>query len=92
MEMNQLKIELMQKIIACNDPELLLKLKELLGSINTEVNEEAEECSASSRTRDIVPDSYYKKLERDFEKYQKGEIKARSWEEIRAKAIKKYGI
>ena len=49
MEMNQLKIELMQKIIACDDPELLLKLKELLGSINTEVNEEAEEYSASSQ-------------------------------------------
>lgn len=92
MEMDRLKIELLQKIIDCNDTELLLRLKEFLADMDSEVKEETGEYSAADVHKDVAPDSYYQKLEQDFEKYQKGELKARPWEEFHAELRRKYDL
>lgn len=92
MEMDRLKIELLQKIIDCNDADVLLRLKEFLAEINPQVKEEAGEYVPATSNPTKIPDSYYRKLEEDYEKFKKGELKASSWEEVRAKVIKKHGL
>ena len=83
MDLNQLKIELIQKINSCGDENLLRKIEQLLDEYSSEVNEEGEKYSVE--VGNLVPDWYYQTLESDYEKYKKGELATSSWNEVKRK-------
>ena len=75
------KLELIQRIIACNDKVLLRKIEVLLENVKYEINEPGEDYEVES-SEFIVPDEVYAELDSDFEAYKKGELKAESWEKV----------
>ena len=91
MEKNALKLELIQRIIACNDEVLLRKIEVLLENVKYEVNEPGKDYEVKS-SEFIVPDEVYAKLDSDFEAYKKGELKAESWQKVEREFKAKYGF
>lgn len=88
MEPNDLKIELIQKIIACADVEVLRAVEATLNEDFFEVNDEGESYFTEAK-ENLVPDWYYDTLKEDYEKYKRGELKTSSWEEVKEKLRKK---
>ncbi|APS38263.1 MULTISPECIES: hypothetical protein [Salegentibacter] len=89
MDTNALKIELIQKIIACNDIALLKQVEELLQRVNAlEPGEEYE----LTTTNSVVPDRIYEQLEKDFIAYQNEEIQSEKWEKVEHELKEKYGL
>lgn len=88
MEINRLKIELMQKIIACKDPDLLLKLEDLLSDPGIEVKEEAEEYGSKTKDGLSLNPTQKEELERRYLKYSREE----NLESVERKLRKKYGL
>lgn len=91
MDKNKLKIELLQKIISCDDGEVLRKLENILDSPASEVAEAGEGYSTENYT-DPVPDWFYEKLQKDSEKYESGELKTKSWEQVKEEIRRKHGF
>ena len=91
MEKNKLKIELLQKILACNDADILKKVESVLDSPASEVGEAGENYS-TERYTDPVPDWFYEKLEKDSEKYERGELQTKSWEQVKEEIRRKNGF
>ena len=89
MDKNALKLELIQKIIACNNIDLLKQIEGILQEVNA--NEPNEEYGVE-RSNSVVPDRIYSELEEDFKAYQKGEIKTESWEKVERELKEKYGL
>lgn len=58
-------------------------LKIFNGIINAEKEDEA---------IPTVPESFYKKLDEDREKHLKGESKSYTWEEVKGRLTKTYGL
>jgi hypothetical protein len=79
MNRDQLKIELLQKIIECNDEKLLAEVDNILKSFPSEVKEATEQYLASSP----IPASHYEQLDRDYQKYKEGKIELESWAEVK---------
>lgn len=89
MEKDKLKLELLEKIIACNDVTVLRRLEKVLLK-SSEVNEAGE---SYIRNIDEVPASYYHELDKEFERYKNGgEQKGASWKDVRKELKKKYGF
>ncbi|MGB8374182.1 MAG: hypothetical protein WCE57_02610 [Salegentibacter sp.] len=82
----------MQKIIACDDPELLLKLEELLANIDTEVNEEAEKYEFETRDGLSISEAQNEELERRYRKYSEEGTKTDSLENVEKRLRQKYGL
>ena len=88
MEKDKLKLELLEKIIACDDVTVLKRVEEIFKKVS-EVNEGGEKYL---KEVDPVPASHYRKLEPEFEKYKTGELKGVSWEDYRKEIKVKYGF
>jgi len=89
MDKEALKIELIQKIIACNDIALLKQVEELLQGVNA--HEPGEEYELTT-TNSVVPDRIYEQLEKDFIAYQNKEIQSEEWEKVEHELKEKYGL
>jgi hypothetical protein len=88
MEIDRLKLELLEKIINCDDAATLQRVEEVFIEFS-EVNEEEEKYL---KEVDPVPDIHYQKLEEEFEKYKNGELKGISWEKFRKEIKSNYGF
>lgn len=88
MEKDNLKIELLQAIINCEDPTILEQVKEIL----LKDHQAGEPGENYVKEADPVPQSFYRQLEEESEKYKRGEIKGISWEDLRKEIKTKYGF
>lgn len=88
MEKNKLRLELIEKIIACEDAATLRKVEEILSQVS-EIQEEEEHYITQA---DPVPASHYRELEEEFRKYTSGEGKGTPWEDFRNEIKSKYGF
>ena len=88
MEMNSLKIKILEAIINCNDASILKKVEEILME-DSEVGEPGENYIKEA---DPVPESHYRQLEEEFEQYKRGEIKEVSWKDFRKEIKKNHGF
>ncbi|WP_121665987.1 addiction module protein [Mesonia aquimarina] len=86
-KMNELKIELLKAIIACDDIEKLNKVKVLL-------NDEAHVLREDSilYEKDILSAEQYQELERRLALYEGGKAETLSFDEVKARLNKKYGV
>lgn len=83
MDLNQMKIELLQRIISCEDENMLREIKQILDENSSEVREEGDKYSVE--VGNVIPDGYYQSLEADYEKYKRGELSTSSWDEVKKK-------
>lgn len=95
MDLDQLKIELIQKIIFCEDENLLRKIDQLLDEYSSEVNEEEEkyfsEEKISAHNLDVqeemdslsISAEQEEELAERYERYLRDGGKSFSWEEAR---------
>jgi hypothetical protein len=95
MDLNQLKIELIQKINSCGDENLLRKIEQLLDEYSSEVNEEGEKYF--SEVKNSAPNLHFQEkldslsisaeqeevLAERYERYLQDGGKSFSWEEVR---------
>ncbi|HKL35830.1 MAG TPA: addiction module protein [Salegentibacter sp.] len=79
----------MQKIIACNDPDLLKLIGELLQEMKA--NEPGEDYQLESY-KSLLSNQQLEELERRSEAYKTGKEKAISWEDARKDIESKYGF
>ena len=88
MEKDKLKLELVQRILECDDLEILKKVETVLHNY-PEVNEAGE-----SYSKDIaeIPASHYQKLDEEFDKYKNGEQQGASWKDVRKEIKEKHGF
>ena len=89
MEKDKLKLELLERIIACDDEVTLERVKEILLEEISRV-EEGEENYLTEV--DPVPSSHYQNLEEDFNKLRSGEIKGISLEDLGKEIKSKHGF
>jgi len=89
MDINALKIELIQKIIACNDIALLKHIEELLLEVN--VKEPREDYEVGNH-ESLLSKDQLKELDRRLEAHKNGRSKAIPWEEAKREIEKKYGF
>lgn len=68
MDLNQLKTELIQKIISCEDENVLREIEQILDENPSEVKEKGERYI--TQKDNLVPDSHYQKLEEDLDYYK----------------------
>lgn len=88
MEKNSLKIKLLEAIINCDDADTLKRMQEILLK-DSKVGESGENYLKEA---DPVPQSFYRQLEEEYEKYKRGEITGTSWEDFRDEIEKNYGF
>ena len=88
MEKDKLKLEILEKIIACDDAAVLKRVEEIFLEFS-KVNEGGEKYLTKV---DPVPASHYQKLEVEFENYKSGDSKGMSWEELKKEIKSKYGF
>ncbi len=91
MDMSALKIELLQKIIACDDKALLGKIEDSLKEVKPEAQEPAEDYGIESQ-KSLLSKEQLEEIERRWTAYKRGEEKAIPWEEARKDIEKKYGF
>jgi len=89
MEKNALKIELLQKIIACEDEDLLKQIEELLLEVNAK--EPGEDYEVENR-KSLLSKEQLEEIKRRSEALKTGKEKAIPWEEVRKDLEKKYGF
>jgi hypothetical protein len=88
MEKDKLKLELLEKIINCDDAAVLKAVEEIFTGFS-EVKEGGENYI---KELDPVPASHYQKLEEEFRKYKSGEVKGISWEKFRQEVKNTHGF
>ena len=79
MNIDELKIKLLQKIINCNDEKLLKEVEKILKSFPSEVEEATEQYLTNSS----IPASHYEQLDSDYQKYKEGKLELESWAEVK---------
>ena len=90
MEKDKLKIALIQKVISCEDIELLQDVRAILEKNSSEVREESEKYITENI--DAIPDLYYEELKEDYESYRRGELTTSSWGEVKENIYKRHGF
>lgn len=81
MDVDGLKIELLQKIIACKDEAVLREIEALLQEQQTEALESGEgHMLKSSET--AVPEYVYAELEEELKAIEEGNIETQSWDKV----------
>ena len=88
MEKNELKLELLKKIINCNDIATLKRVEEIFFEFSM-VNEGGEKYL---KEVDPVPKSHYQKLEEEHKNFKSGEIKGISWKDFRKEIKSNHGF
>ncbi|MDT0642098.1 addiction module protein [Zunongwangia sp. F363] len=91
MNINQLKIELLQKIIDCNNTELLMEIQSSFSSFYPEVNEGPQPYSKDPNIS-ALSENQQKELENRYQSFLKGETKTEDWEKVKAEISKKHGF
>ncbi len=91
MDKQKLKKQLLQKIIFCDDEEVLRKLNKILQ--DSSVAEDPTEAYKIENNPDFqVPDLFYSTLKKDYEDFLNGKLTAKSWQEVRSTLEEKNGI
>ncbi|MGB7786090.1 MAG: hypothetical protein WBL27_08330 [Salinimicrobium sp.] len=78
----------MEAIINCDDSAILEQVKEIL----LKDHQAGEPGENYFKEADPVPESFYRQLEEESEKYKRGEIKGILWEDLRKEIKTKYGF
>jgi len=91
MDINELKISLLEKIIACEDKAVLEKIEILLQEVQVDAEEPEEDYEVKS-SEFIVSDKVYAELDKDFKAYKTGKLKTESWEKVDRELKEKYGF
>lgn len=91
MDKEKLKIKLLQKIIACNDEEVLRKLNKIFQDYFV-AEDPSEAYKLENQSDSPVSDLLYSDLKKDYEDFRNGKLTAKSWEEVRSTLEEKYGI
>ncbi|MDT0675295.1 hypothetical protein [Autumnicola musiva] len=91
MNMNQLKIELLQGIINCNNEELLKEVEGILKSFPSEVKEAPQYYSKEEDISNLT-ENQIMILEKRYQSYLKGGSKAETWENVIAEIRKEHGF
>ncbi|PKD21751.1 hypothetical protein APR41_01855 [Salegentibacter salinarum] len=86
MDINALKIELIQKIIACKEIALLKQIEEFLLEVN--VKEPGEDYEVES-LKNLLSKEQLEELDRRLEAYKNGTSEAIPWEEAKREIEKK---
>jgi len=89
MDKNALKIELMKKIIACDDEDLLKEMEIFLQEVNA--SEPGESYEVEGR-KSLLSNEQLEEIERRWKAYKSGEEKAIPWEDARKEIQDKYGF
>ncbi|HET7360632.1 MAG TPA: addiction module protein [Salinimicrobium sp.] len=95
MEMNGLKIELLQKVIACDDMEILKKIEQILNQDSfdvSEVEETKEEYETAVNSSLNISEEQKKELDKRYQDYLDGKGNLYDWEYVKANIQKKYGF
>ncbi|UJH90006.1 hypothetical protein LZ575_13755 [Antarcticibacterium sp. 1MA-6-2] len=90
MEINELKIELLKKILASNDIRTLDKLNEFLSAENT-VSEVGEEYKTEGKNSSLSPEQW-EELNRRYQEYLEGKGESESLEAFNQKIFERYGF
>lgn len=91
MDANALKIELIQKIIACDEKDLLIKIEGLLKNVKPEASEPKESYKVEGRNSQLSNEQL-EEIERRWKAYRSGEEKAIPWEDARKEIEREYGF
>jgi len=87
-ELDQLKIDVLQEIINCNDVNKLREVRLLLEE--SSVREEKE--SYVTQNHISIPEEHYLALKQDVKLYGQGKLKTQSLEELKSDMKTKYGF
>jgi len=91
MDKNALKIELIQRIIACDD-EVLLREIELLLQEAKVLAQEPDEAYEVDGQKSLLSNEQLEEIERRWKAYKSGEEKAIPWEDARKEIEREYGF
>lgn len=91
MDVDRLKIELLQKIIACKDEAVLKKIEALLHEQQTEALEPGESYSLEKEST-LLSKEQLEEIERRSREYSNGELETESLETFNQKIFEKYGF
>jgi len=91
MDKNALKIELIQKIIACDDEDLLVKIEVLLKDLKLGASEPGESYKVESQ-KSLLSKEQLEEIERRNKAYLEGSLETESLETFNKKMFKKYGV
>ncbi|WP_289021872.1 hypothetical protein [uncultured Salegentibacter sp.] len=91
MDKNALKIELIQKIIACDDEDLLLKMVALLKNVKPGASEPGGNYEVESRSSQLSKEQL-KEIDERNKAYLKGNLETESLETFSKKIFEKYGV
>lgn len=91
MDANALKIELMQKIIACDDEDLLSKIEGLLKNVKPGASEPGESYEVEGRKSQLSK-GQLKEIDERNKAYLKGDLETESLETFNKKIFEKYGV
>lgn len=105
MDLNQLKIELIQKIISCEDENILRTIKQILDENPSEVKEEGEKYSikpSAELDREFpyeqedgflnINEEQEEELLRRYQDHLEGGGRSLSWEEVRKNIHERHGF
>jgi len=87
-ELDQLKVELLQEVINCNDIEKLREVRLLLEEAS--VREEKE--SYVTQDHFSIPEKHYQALKDDVKLDEEGKLKTYTLEELKSNMKTKYGF
>lgn len=91
MDKNALKIELIQKIIACDDEDLLMKMEALLKNVKPGASEPGENYEVESRSSQLSKEQL-KEIDERNKAYLEGNLETESLETFNKKIFEKYGV
>ncbi len=91
MDINALKIELIQKIIDCNDHALLEQMEKLLHGVEVEANDPGENYEVESH-KNLLSKEQLEEIEKRNKAYLEGNLETESLETFNKKMFEKYGI
>lgn len=90
MEINELKIELLKRILACKDLRTLEKIKDFFAEENI-VSEVGEEYKTEDKESTLSPDQW-EELNRRYKEYLEGNGESESLETFNQKIFERYGF
>lgn len=90
MEINELKIELLKRILACKDIPTLEKINDFFAEENI-VSEVEEEYRTEEKTSELSPEQW-EELNRRHKEYLEGKGESYSWEQVKEKIRQKYDL
>ena len=91
MDKNALKIELIQKIIACDDEVLLREIELLLQEAKVSAHEPDKAYEVYGQ-KSLLSNEQLEEIERRWKAYKSGEEKAIPWEDARKEIEREYGF